>query len=81
MALAVRAGQLGDRAWQVRFLLMTMVLGAAFLGIKGVEYHEEYEKHLVPGLNFSPAAPAPAERRPRHPGAPRRSCSSSSTSS
>jgi cytochrome c oxidase subunit 3 len=35
---------------------MTMVLGAAFLGIKAVEYHHEYEKHLVPGLNFSPVA-------------------------
>jgi cytochrome c oxidase subunit III len=54
MALAVRAGQLGDRVWQVRYLLLTMVLGATFLGIKAVEYHHEYEKHLVPGLNFSP---------------------------
>src|SRR3954453_5509027 len=34
MALAVRAGQLGDRKWQVRYLLLTMVLGSAFLGIK-----------------------------------------------
>jgi cytochrome c oxidase subunit 3 len=55
MALAVRAGQLGDRVWQVRYLLLTMVLGTVFLGIKATEYHEEYEKHLVPGLNFSPA--------------------------
>ena len=52
MALAVRAGQTGDRRWQVRNLIITMILGAAFLGIKGREYYEEYEKHLVPGLNF-----------------------------
>ena len=29
------------------------MLGSAFLAIMHrVEYHEEYEKHLVPGLNF-----------------------------
>ena len=55
MALAVRAGQLGDRTWQVRYLLLTMVLGLAFLGIKATEYYHEYEKHLIPGLNFSTA--------------------------
>ena len=55
MALAVHAGETGDRKWQVRYLLLTMGLGALFLVFKGVEYHEEYEKHLVPGLRFSTA--------------------------
>jgi cytochrome c oxidase subunit 3 len=52
MALAVHAGQLGDRKWQVRYLLATMLLGSVFLGIKAVEYYHEYENHHVPGLNF-----------------------------
>ncbi len=56
VALAVRAGQTGDRRQQVRYLLLTMLLGVAFLAIKGVEYSEEFEKHLVPGLHFSTQA-------------------------
>jgi len=56
VALAVRAGQTGDRRLQVRFLLATIVLGVIFLGIKGVEYSEEFEKQLVPGYNFSTQA-------------------------
>lgn len=56
VALAVRAGQTGDRRAQVRYLLLTMLLGLAFLAIKGTEYAEEYKKHLVPALNFSTEA-------------------------
>lgn len=52
MALAVRAAQLGNRSHQVLFLVLTMVLGAAFLGIKAVEYADKFEHHLVPGPNF-----------------------------
>ena len=36
----------------VRWLVSTMVLGAAFLGIKAKEYTDDYHEHLVPGLNF-----------------------------
>ncbi len=56
MALAVRAGQTNDRKGQVRWLLITMVLGTAFLCVKAVEYYHEYEKHLVPGPGFSAVA-------------------------
>ena len=52
MALAVRAAQLGNRSHQVLFLVLTMALGAAFLGIKAVEYADKFEHHLVPGPNF-----------------------------
>jgi cytochrome c oxidase subunit 3 len=55
MALAVRAGQVGDRTGQVRHLVLTMLLGGAFLGIKAVEYTQEYREHLVPGLDFRAA--------------------------
>src|SRR5262249_21366989 len=56
MALAVRAGQLGDRKGQVRYLLLTILLATIFLGIKGSEYYEEYEKHLIPGTMFRTTA-------------------------
>jgi cytochrome c oxidase subunit 3 len=56
MALAVRSGQLGDRKGQVLFLIATMALATTFLGIKGREYYEEYEKLLMPGPHFSAAA-------------------------
>jgi cytochrome c oxidase subunit 3 len=56
MALAVRAGQEGSRRGQVLFLALTMLLATLFLGIKGREYYEEYEKHLVPGPHYSAAA-------------------------
>lgn len=53
MALAVRAAQLGRRRSLVMFLVLTILMGMVFLGIKGVEYYKEYEEQLVPGLNFA----------------------------
>jgi len=53
MALAIHAAQVGARrATQVAYLIATMVLGAAFLGIKGVEYWHKWVDHLVPGPSF-----------------------------
>ncbi len=52
MALAVWAAQQGRKQLVVALLLLTMVLGCAFVGIKGVEYYEHYEHHLVPGDHF-----------------------------
>jgi cytochrome c oxidase subunit 3 len=52
MALAVRSAQQGNRNGQVLFLVLTMLLGLAFLGIKGVEYAHKFEQHLVPGPQF-----------------------------
>jgi cytochrome c oxidase subunit III len=52
MALAVRAAQVGHRRSQVVFLILTIVLGSTFLGVKVVEYHEKFVHHLVPGPNF-----------------------------
>jgi cytochrome c oxidase subunit 3 len=59
MALAIHAAQLGRRRALVGFLLVTMLLGAVFLGIKAFEYYYEYEEHLVPGLNFAFSGPNP----------------------
>jgi cytochrome c oxidase subunit 3 len=52
MALAVRAAQLGNRRSQVVFLLLTIVLGSVFLGVKVFEYHDKFVHHLVPGPHF-----------------------------
>jgi cytochrome c oxidase subunit 3 len=52
MALAVHAGEAGDRRLQVRWLLATMALGSLFLVIKGYEYYVDYEEHLIPGAHF-----------------------------
>ncbi len=53
MALAVRSAQVGKRAQIVGFLVLTMLLGLAFLGIKAYEYHEKFAHHLVPGASFA----------------------------
>ena len=53
MALAVRSGQLGVKKDQVKFLILTMILGTLFLVFKGYEYYEEYVDGLIPGRGFN----------------------------
>jgi cytochrome c oxidase subunit 3 len=53
MALAVHAAALGRRKQIVAWLLLTVLLGGVFLGVKVVEYREKWEHHLVPGERFS----------------------------
>src|SRR5262245_46712948 len=48
MALGVHAAQSGERTRLVFFLVLTMLLGSVFLGIKGVEYAEKFREHHVP---------------------------------
>lgn len=52
MALAVRAAQLRQHRPLVGWLVLTMVLGAGFLGIKATEYTQDYHEKLIPGWNF-----------------------------
>jgi cytochrome c oxidase subunit 3 len=53
MAMAVRAAQTNAKAkTQVAWLVATMILGAAFLGVKAIEYTDKFTHHLVPGPNF-----------------------------
>ncbi len=63
MALAVQSAQLGKRRPLVTFLLLTMLLGSVFLGIKYVEYRQKYAEQLIPcqsdacshlGMKFAP---------------------------
>ena len=53
VVLAVRAAQLNKRLQLVFWLLATIVLGLAFLGIKAFEYYEKFVEHHIPGVNFS----------------------------
>ena len=48
MALAVYFSQTGNRRWLIICLLLTMLLGATFLVVKGFEYYEKYESHHIP---------------------------------
>jgi cytochrome c oxidase subunit 3 len=52
VALAVRAAQLGKQTTVVVCLILTMLFGVVFLGIKGVEYHDKFVEHHVPGASF-----------------------------
>jgi len=56
MALAVRGAQQGRRAPIVIFLILTMVLGSVFLGVKAHEYHQKAVEHLLPAHGFEFAA-------------------------
>lgn len=54
MALAVRSAQLGKRNAQVIFIILTMIFGTVFLGVKAIEYAKKYKEGIVPvsGLNL-----------------------------
>lgn len=52
MALAVRASQTGRRTMLVTLLIITMLFGCVFLGIKAIEYHGHWVEHQFPGPNF-----------------------------
>ena len=57
MALAVHSSQVGKRGPLTIFLLLTMLLGSVFLGIKAVEYADKFHHGLVPGPHFTFAGP------------------------
>ena len=49
MVMAVRASQLGQRRMIILFLVLTLIFGAAFLGVKAYEWNEKFEEHHIPG--------------------------------
>jgi cytochrome c oxidase subunit 3 len=55
MALAVHSIHDGEVAKLRRYLVLTFVFGAAFLGLKLCEYYLDYREHLVPSVNFDPS--------------------------
>ena len=52
MALAVHAAQTGSKRLIQIFLILTILLGCVFLGIKSVEYAHKFHEHHVPGPFF-----------------------------
>jgi cytochrome c oxidase subunit III len=65
VVLAVRAAQLGKRHEQVVYLALTLVLGLAFLGIKGIEWTSKFKEHHIPGASFHFEGTVPGH--PDHP--------------
>jgi cytochrome c oxidase subunit 3 len=63
MALAVYSSEIGNRGLIIIFLMLTIILGLIFLGIKGYEYHQKYVEHLIPNHDFKfPDAPRFAQQ-------------------
>ena len=52
MAMAVYSAETSRAKALVRYLILTIVLGLVFLGIKFFEYYSKFEEHLVPGSSF-----------------------------
>lgn len=71
VVLAVWAAQTARKTLLVAMLVITMLFGLTFLGIKGKEYYDKFEEHHVPGASFSfehvPIPGHPGEyANPRH---------------
>jgi len=49
MVMAVRAGQLGQQKMIVIFLILTLLFGGVFLGVKAYEWNEKFEENHIPG--------------------------------
>jgi cytochrome c oxidase subunit 3 len=53
MAMAVRAAQTNQRKATVNWLILTMILGAVFLGVKVIEYQDKFANYEVPGASYN----------------------------
>lgn len=60
-SLALSLGLAGAEAGRARRLIaacmVTFLLGAAFVVLKGIEWHEDFAEHLVPGSGFALTGP------------------------
>ena len=63
MVLAVRAASLDARKTLIVCLILTMLLGTVFLGVKAYEWNEKFEEHHVPGASFHLAELPATEQR------------------
>jgi cytochrome c oxidase subunit 3 len=52
MALGVHYAAKGKQKLLILFLILTLMLGGIFLGVKAYEYHDKWVKHEVPGAHF-----------------------------
>ena len=53
MAMSVWSAQVGKKKLVTLFLVLTLLLGSVFLGVKAIEYHAKYEEHHIPGASFN----------------------------
>ena len=52
VVLAIHAIQTGKAKTTISYLVITVVLGFVFLGIKAIEYTNKFEENHVPGVHF-----------------------------
>ncbi len=57
MALTVYYAQKGNRNMQVILIVLTMIFGATFLGVKVIEYTDKYNHSLVPVKGWNKKTP------------------------
>jgi cytochrome c oxidase subunit III len=53
VVLAIWAAQTARRGLLILMLILTMLFGCVFLGIKAKEYKDKFDEHHVPGASFS----------------------------
>lgn len=63
MALAVYYAQKSNRNMQVIMIILTMIFGTAFLGVKAIEYTDKYNHGLVPFSNWNKKTPPGGEHK------------------
>lgn len=54
MSLCVRSARLNNRVSSIRYLLLTMLCGLIFLGVKAYEWGMHFHEGLYPGKFFNP---------------------------
>jgi len=52
MAMSVWSAQTSKKQLVTIFLILTLILGTVFLGVKVVEYRDKFVHHLIPGNSF-----------------------------
>ena len=52
MAMSVWSAQTSKKSLVTIFLILTLILGCVFLGVKVVEYKQKFDHHLIPGHGF-----------------------------
>jgi cytochrome c oxidase subunit III len=57
LTFAEHSAQTGSRRLLALFLVLTMIIGLVFLGIKFIEYYEHYQEHKAPGVWFNDSSP------------------------
>ncbi len=57
MALTVYYAQKGNRNMQIIMIVLTMIFGATFLGVKAIEYTDKYNHGLVPFADWNKKTP------------------------